>query len=975
MSKILTVAKKELWTYFTSATAYIFLGAYLLVSLFAFFWVEKFFSRNLADLRPLFDWMPVLMIFLVATLTMKSWSEEHRMGTLEFLLTLPVKTHEYALGKFLACLELVAIGLALTFGLAISVGLLGPIDWGPVFGAYFASLLMAAAYISIGLFVSSRSNSQIISLIVTSIVCGSFYLIGSEALVGFFGNKGSEILRLIGSGSRFNSISRGVLDFRDIYYYLSITALFLSLSVFYLERLKWSKGPAVDSNHSLKLATTVLLGINLLVANIWLNKVDALRVDMTQHRIYSISDATKDVLHQLQEPLTIRGYFSAKTHPLLAPLVPTVRDFLKEYQLASQTKVKTEFLDPVEDENVEAEINRKYNIKPVPFQVADRHSAAMVSSYFNIVIEYGNQHEVLGFEELIEVKHDGVGEINVQLRNLEYDITSRVKKVLQSFQGTDNLFASLDKPVKFVGYVSEASLPEKLQPLVKDIKLSLEKYKQDAGGKLEIEFLDPSADQELANTIATKYGFKPQALSIFAQESFYFYLTLQHETKVYPLGIPEDLSVAHFNTNMDATLKRLAPGFLRTAGLYTPPSAPSNPMMAQFGGAQESKQYQAVRQKLSQNYNVETLNLDTGVIPGNIDLVVVVAPKDLNEKQVFALDQFLMAGGSVILATSPVSVDLSREGFDLKEQQSGLESWLSHFGIEIPKELVLDTRNSGFPEMRRRVIQGITINEPTIVSYPFFVDIRQDGLDDKNAIASGLGQITLAWPSPIVLDAEKNKGRQVVALAKSSKNSWRTSEMNIESNRALYPEIGFKEGEKKESSTLAALVEGEFTSYFAGKTSPLLVQTDKDASKAKDKIINPADDGEEEGDNKKKDTGVVTGVIEKSPSVARIILVASNEFVADEILKISGMINGTQYLNPLQLLENAADWSTEDRSLLSIRSRGHFARTLVPLTEGQKTFWEGLNYVLAVLGLLGVYLVYRIVRNRSTRRFKELNLA
>src|SRR3989338_8785399 len=155
-NRILTITKKELWAYFSSPTAFIFLGAYLLASLFTFFWVEKFFSRNIADLRPLFDWMPLLLIFLISTLTMKMWSEERRIGTIEFLLTLPVRTFDLVLGKFFACLAMVAISLLLTFGMAFSVGFLGSVDWGPVFGAYFASLLLASAYIAIGLYISSK---------------------------------------------------------------------------------------------------------------------------------------------------------------------------------------------------------------------------------------------------------------------------------------------------------------------------------------------------------------------------------------------------------------------------------------------------------------------------------------------------------------------------------------------------------------------------------------------------------------------------------------------------------------------------------------------------------------------------------------------------------------------------------------------------------------------------------------------------
>ena len=119
------VARKEFRGFFTSPAAWLFLGAFLLVSLFVVFWVERFFARNLADLRPLFEWMPLLLIFLVAALTMRSWAEERRAGTLESLLTAPLAPLALVMGKFLAALGLVALALLLTLPLAVSVSLLG----------------------------------------------------------------------------------------------------------------------------------------------------------------------------------------------------------------------------------------------------------------------------------------------------------------------------------------------------------------------------------------------------------------------------------------------------------------------------------------------------------------------------------------------------------------------------------------------------------------------------------------------------------------------------------------------------------------------------------------------------------------------------------------------------------------------------------------------------------------------------------
>ena len=207
--KVFLIAKKEIGRFFSSPVAFIFFGSFLVVNLFVFFWVETFFARNIADVRPLFEWMPVLLIFLVAALTMRMWSEEKRMGTLEFLLTEPVRPLDYVLGKFLACMALVGIALLLTFPIPVTVSMLGNLDWGPVFAAYIATLFLAAAYIAIGLTVSAKTDNQIVSLIITVLVCSLFYLLGSDTLTGLLANKLSEIFKLLGSGSRFASITRG----------------------------------------------------------------------------------------------------------------------------------------------------------------------------------------------------------------------------------------------------------------------------------------------------------------------------------------------------------------------------------------------------------------------------------------------------------------------------------------------------------------------------------------------------------------------------------------------------------------------------------------------------------------------------------------------------------------------------------------------------------------------------------------------
>ena len=280
MRQVVAIARKELQGYFGSPMALIFVGTFLAITLFSFFWVETFFARGIADVRPLFRWMPVLMIFLVAALTMRQWSEEQRSGTLELLMTLPVQRAQLVLGKFVAVLGLVAISLGLTLFLPITVAFLGNLDWGPVLGGYLAALLLAGAYAAIGLLVSSRTDNQIVALISTALLCGTLYLLGSGGLATFVGQTVGDLLRALAPGSRFESIQRGVVDLRDLLYYLTLCASFLTLNVLSLSSKSWSHGAATAVQRRSTTLTSLLLVANLVLANAWAYPLRGLRLDL-----------------------------------------------------------------------------------------------------------------------------------------------------------------------------------------------------------------------------------------------------------------------------------------------------------------------------------------------------------------------------------------------------------------------------------------------------------------------------------------------------------------------------------------------------------------------------------------------------------------------------------------------------------------------------------------------------------------------
>lgn len=962
---IFRISRKEFGSFFSSPIAFIFIGAFLAVNLFIFFWVETFFSRNISQIRPLFTWMPILLIFLSAAVTMRSWAEERRAGTLELLLTSPVTPAALVLGKFFACLGLVALSLLLTLPIPVTVSFMGPLDWGPVYGGYLATLFLATAYISIGLYVSVKSDNQIVSLMVTVLVCSLFYVIGSNTLVSFFGNRGAEILQMFGSGSRFTSITRGVIDLRDLYYYLALMGIFLTLNVYGLEKIRWGDNPA-NAQHTRRRLLCCLVIANFLVANFWLAPVNTLRADMTTGNIYSISETTRNYLAQLKEPLLIRGYFSAQTHPLLAPLVPRIRDLLGEYGVAGGDKVRVEFIDPQENPDLEQEAGQKYGIRPVPFQTASRYQASVTNSYFDVLVQYGDQFETLGFRDLIEVKAGGETELDVELRNPEYDITRAIKKVLYSYQGGGDLFADIGKPVEFVGYISSDSrLPEELVELKGELQTILDDMENKAQGLFRSEIVDPDGDGgAVAAAIRADYGFQPMAASLFDERTFWFYMTLKSGEQHVEVSLPEDFSRESLLRAFSAGLKRFATGFTRTVALHTPKNQPPMPQFGMPGGG---PQFEILQEILSAEHGVISADLTSGRVPDETDLLLVVAPESLDEKQLFAMDQFLMQGGTVVLATSPFAIDLEQQ-LDVAKKASGLEEWLKFHGISIEEAMVLDPQNSAFPVPVERNVGGFTVQETQLVNYPFFVDIRPDGMHQDNGLLSGLNQLTMNWASPITVDMAKNDQRQVTRLLESSTNSWLSDATDLQPDFAAHGELGFTPVGETGRQLLGVLVEGRFPSFFTGKPSPLLVETEQDDEKIDDADKGPEQELQEIQEDKPR---IISRQIDKSPASSRIVLFSSNSFLNDTVLGIGSSVMRSSYLNPVQLIANTVDWSLEDTGLLSIRGRGQFSRTLLPMTRDLQLFWEYLNYGLALFGLVLVWLVRRSMCKRTRQHYQQ----
>lgn len=240
MKNVLAIARRELRSSFNSPVAYAVILGYLLFTGVYLYFIRGFYAVGQADLRSYFTIMPLVLAFLVPALTMRSWAEERRLGTYELLLTLPFTEGQLVLGKFLSSFSLAAIAIALTIPVPLAASMLGSFDSGLLVTQYLGVLLEAAAAVAIGEWISSLAKNQISAFVGS--VLALLLLVLVDRVSGFLGSRGllASLLNWLSLAFHYDGFSRGVVDTRDLAYYLSASVLFLYLAAWGLTRRKWS---------------------------------------------------------------------------------------------------------------------------------------------------------------------------------------------------------------------------------------------------------------------------------------------------------------------------------------------------------------------------------------------------------------------------------------------------------------------------------------------------------------------------------------------------------------------------------------------------------------------------------------------------------------------------------------------------------------------------------------------------------------
>jgi len=390
MRNIWTIARKELRGYFDHPTAYILLVVFLAINLFFYF--RSAFLIGQASLRPMFELLPWILLFFVPAVTMGSLAEEKRHGTLEVVLSQPIREPDLLIGKYLGDFLFVSIALAGTLLVPLTLTLGGKPDFGVVVAQYFGSLLLVAGMTAVGLFASALTRNQITAFIVGTASVFVLVMAGTEVVQMGLPSWLAGTVGRLAILPHFANVTRGVIDLRDLVYFAALAVAFLSLAYWLLLRDRLShKG---DLYRNLKLGTLLLVAISV-VANLFGGYIPG-RIDLTAEQLYTLSDGTKQILRNLDDVVTITFFTSRELPPQVQTLERDVSDVLRDFERYSRGNVQVIRKHPDRSEDAAQEA-QQLGIQPVQFNVVRREELQLKQGWLGVAVQYADESEVIPF--------------------------------------------------------------------------------------------------------------------------------------------------------------------------------------------------------------------------------------------------------------------------------------------------------------------------------------------------------------------------------------------------------------------------------------------------------------------------------------------------------------------------------------------------------------------------------------------------
>jgi len=729
----------------------------------------------------------------------------------------------------------------------------------------------------------------------------------------------------------------------------------------------------------------LLLGAVLVIANVFalnglLSSWHGGRFDLTERGDWTLAPETVEILREPEEPLELWFFHTAieKQHQLLKPLVPLMSDTLREMQAASEGRVKLHLVEwDSADKDLQTRAGEDFGVKPltIPISSADESTTRLI--YFTLVVRYGDRHERFDMNELYRViTSDADTGVVLGLQNIEYLVAKGVTKVVRGFASIGASLLTSGETAKVTFVLSPAAdMPDNMKDLEARSKKAVERLTADSGGKLTAEWIDPtgksSEKSALRSRLRKEWNIREIPLDLEGAQKIYSWVIVEvgKKSDVFPMfDYTADITEAAIRENVEGSLKALIPGFLTVVGVISPDAKP-DPMAKMMGRPEPPSEFRDLDRVLGSEYEVKMLDMSDGkLVPSDVSVLLVLRPKDLSERTLWAIDRFVMRGGRLVVCADTHGLDvqgsMQEQALKIVPTDLGpLKDMLRSWGADIGDDVLVDTRCDRIVIPKTVNIGGQRVAVPMEARHPALLYFVQgDGLEMASPLAGGLKSITMGYASPVnVAVAEaaaesrpakvgKPDGVVAEAFMTSSAESGAVKDVMLADATI---EGGYRAGPEAKKQPVALHLRGRFPSWFAGKPIPGL------PAKKEGAASRPADE---------EDASM------ESPALSRettVVVFGDADFVSPLYLSWSDL--GGIMKSNLAILKNAIDIGGADPALLKIRSKEDQRRPLVELRKidessrasaTQTARWKAIAWPIGLLVALAVG--WRMMRaNRS----------
>jgi ABC-type uncharacterized transport system involved in gliding motility auxiliary subunit/ABC-type transport system involved in multi-copper enzyme maturation permease subunit len=415
MRVVWRIARRELKSMFDHPMGYILL--FVFIGLNDFLYFKTAYMQAVASLRPLLDLLPWMFLVFVPAVTMRALAEDQRSGVLEVLLAQPVTEVELLLGKYIGQVLFVWLALALTLFIPLGLSFGADLQVGVIFAQYLGAALLAAALAGVGLWASSLSKNQVTAFIVAAAVTFLLIFVGTGVLLGGLPPILSSLAANLGVITHFDNITRGVIDVRDVVYFLTIVAVFLVLA--FMAQMGRKLAPDGPTLRRLRLGTALLIAV-LVIANLFGRHIGG-RLDLTPGKVYTLSRASKQLLGGLDDIVLLKFFASREMEPQFELRKRDIKDLLDDFRAAGDGKIRVIERDPASDTEAASEA-QSLGIPPVQFNVVGQSEFNVREGYLGIAVQYAGETRTI---PLVQNPED-----------LEYRLVSSIRDLTRESEPT-----------------------------------------------------------------------------------------------------------------------------------------------------------------------------------------------------------------------------------------------------------------------------------------------------------------------------------------------------------------------------------------------------------------------------------------------------------------------------------------------------------------------------------------------------------